>query len=111
MNVLPRRWRLWTEANRIELAWRLGTVTATLFAFALARCVAPAILTPPSGPGTPYPCGIGGTVCMGEDGGATGMCCGSDEVCGGAPFSGCAAGFCCYIGAGARSDASRDGGR
>lgn len=63
---------------------------AALFA---AGCATPAILTPATGPGTLYPCGVDGQVCP-----DTSECCATDEVCGGQPFSGCPEGMCCYAG-------------
>lgn len=50
------------------------------------------VLTPPSGPGTVYPCGLQGISC------GNGMCCWLGDVCGGGPFNGCPAGYCCYVG-------------
>lgn len=49
------------------------------------------VLTPASGPNTPYPCGILGTVCPAS------MCCPSENVCGGTDPS-CPAGQCCFVG-------------
>lgn len=57
---------------------------------------APAILTPPTGPGTEYPCGVNGVVCVGADAKPTGMCCPETFVCGGPyPNIGCFSGECC----------------
>ena len=70
---------------------------AILFVSVSVACAA---LTPgPTGPGTDWPCGYHGISCGG------GMCCDENEICGGAnegvkgaPFSGSAAGMCCYAG-------------
>lgn len=60
---------------------------------ALVACSTPAVLTPKTGPGTSYPCGVGGVECPGH------MCCGEGETCGGAfPAVGCPAGQCCFVG-------------
>lgn len=61
---------------------------------ALAACMAPLVLQPAEGPGTPYPCGYTGVSCAGH------MCCPQSHVCGGTPFSGCPAGQCCFEGDG-----------
>jgi hypothetical protein len=68
-------------------------VAALVLAAALGGCSTPAILvSPPTGPGTEWPCGLRGVVCGG------GMCCWSGDVCGGKPFSGCPAASCCFVG-------------
>lgn len=65
-----------------------------LAAIVVAACNTPTILTPKTGPGTPYPCGVNGTLCTTQH-----MCCGPDETCGGEPASvGCPKGMCCYLG-------------
>lgn len=56
---------------------------------ALVACDA-SILHPPTGPGTDLPCGERGQVCPNK------LCCDESEHCGGEPFSGCPAGYCCY---------------
>lgn len=56
-------------------------------------CATPADLTPKTGPGTDYPCGVQGLSCGG------GMCCDQNETCGdGSAFSGCGKGLCCFVG-------------
>jgi len=63
-----------------------------LFALVLVACGA-SILTPPTGPGTAYPCGIGGVSCPGN------MCCNEGNVCGSnSGFAGCPEGQCCFVG-------------
>jgi hypothetical protein len=59
----------------------------------LAACTTPAILTPAVGPGSDYPCGVGGTVCSHE------MCCPPSNTCGGDDPT-CPAGSCCFTGDG-----------
>lgn len=56
----------------------------------LAACTAPATLTPATGPGTSYPCGVDGKVCADHG------CCSQSESCGGEP--GCPAHSCCFTG-------------
>lgn len=76
-------------------------LAAVLLALTFAAC-GESILTPATGPGTEYPCGVGHTVCT------DGMCCGVGDVCGGSfPNVGCPAGACCYEGLDA---VSRDAG-
>lgn len=55
---------------------------------------AASVLRPPEGPGTSYPCGIGGVEC------SNGACCPGAHVCGveGDPWRRCEPGFCCYEG-------------
>lgn len=55
------------------------------------------INTPPTGPGTDYPCGVWGVVCAEASTvpGVT-MCCPQASICGySGPFSRCPAGSCC----------------
>jgi hypothetical protein len=56
----------------------------------LLACTAPATLTPATGPGSDYPCGVGGKLCIDKG------CCSESEDCGGAP--GCPAHSCCFFG-------------
>lgn len=49
------------------------------------------ILTPPTGPGTDYPCGLYGVECSNH------MCCGEGFACG-VDDPTCPAGMCCYVG-------------
>jgi hypothetical protein len=77
-----------------------------------AGCQTPGVLTPGTGPGTAYPCGIDGVVCSDSpDGGPlapTGMCCTEGQVCGGAfPNVGCPSGMCCAEGLSFGGDAGR----
>jgi len=44
-------------------------------------CHTPPILTPPTGPGTSYPCGVSGLVCT-TNGAPNGYCCGETQTCG-----------------------------
>lgn len=68
-------------------------------ALSLVACSTPAILQPKTGPGTSYPCGVSGVVCVDRYAHPTGMCCWQGEVCGGDfPNIGCPAGSCCYEG-------------
>jgi hypothetical protein len=66
-----------------------------LFLWALAMttaCGANTILTPPTGPGTEYPCGVDGTVCTVQK-----TCCPANNTCGGEPDAvGCPPGECCF---------------
>lgn len=59
-------------------------------------------LTPATGPGTSYPCGIGGVSCGNH------ACCPENHICGYVgPFARCEPGYCCYDGPdwpGARPD-------
>jgi hypothetical protein len=67
-----------------------------LAAIVVAACNTPTILTPKTGVGTSYPCGVNGTLCTTQH-----MCCGPNETCGGEPASvGCPKGMCCFIGEG-----------
>jgi hypothetical protein len=63
----------------------------------LTSCLA--ILDAKTGPGTDYPCGVGGVSCGGHE------CCPQYNVCGGTAFSGCPAGQCCFTGEGEHTDA------
>jgi hypothetical protein len=63
------------------------------------------ILTPPTGPDTPYPCGIRGVTCQ------EGACCPENHLCGfDGPFSRCPEGYCCYDGPHWPYSATPDGG-
>jgi hypothetical protein len=63
---------------------------ALLFA---SSCATPAILTPSTGKGTEYPCGVSGIECDDH------TCCPPRNVCGGDKgVFGCPPGLCCYIG-------------
>lgn len=71
----------------------LRAVLRDLSAFALLGAVAacaPSILTPPTGPGTEYPCGISGHQCAG------GGCCSNDSTC--CDGTTCTAGYCEFLG-------------
>lgn len=58
-----------------------------------AGCATPAVLEVPTGPGTSYPCGVGGVVCTTQK-----ACCDPGDTCGGEPESvGCPAGECCFV--------------
>lgn len=74
-----------------------------LFAFAIMACViacSASILTPPTGPGTEYPCGVNGHQCSG------GGCCSNSSTC--CDGTTCTAGYCEYIGGDMRApDAGR----
>ena len=61
-------------------------------ALALTLACAGAATNPPQGPGTAFPCGYMGVSCGNH------MCCDENEDCGGGPFNGCPAGYCCYNG-------------
>lgn len=66
---------------------------ALVYAALLAACTVPRELTPPTGPGTSYPCGVGGVECRTQH-----TCCSGVETCGGEPGSvGCPPGACCAI--------------
>ena len=72
--------------------WRALGILATVILFPaaavllalLATQCAPSILTPPTGPGTTYPCGVQGLVCT-TNGIPNHGCCLEGEVCGGDP--------------------------
>lgn len=74
---------------------KLCIALAALAVTFASSCSTPAILLPPTGPHTDYPCGIGGVVC------ASGACCSEGEYCGGErshadPMGNtCPAGACC----------------
>ena len=53
-------------------------------------CTTPSTLTPATGPGTDYPCGVDGRQCSDKG------CCSQSEACGGEP--GCPAHSCCFSG-------------
>jgi hypothetical protein len=78
-------------------------IVASLFVLALlavltASC-GPSILTPPTGPGTSYPCGTQGQQCSSGD-----CCLGPEyEDCGG-DVPNCPAGMCCSNGCNASGD-------
>lgn len=54
-------------------------VLGTVVTVAVASCAPGKFLTPPTGPGTPYPCGYYGVSCMPYDGSHT--CCHEGGVC------------------------------
>lgn len=56
----------------------------------IIACSSTSILTPKTGPGTPYPCGLNGHECR------DGNCCGDSMVC--CDGTSCTAGYCEYIG-------------
>jgi hypothetical protein len=60
----------------------------TVLAVGLTGC---GILQVKTGPGTDYPCGVGGVVCPEE------MCCFENSMCGNGG-NGCPADSCCYTG-------------
>ncbi len=66
-------------------------LAVSFVAFLVAACKM-SVLNPPVGPGTDYPCGIHGIQCPDQ------KCCWENDVCGGQPFSGCPADYCCYVG-------------
>lgn len=65
------------------------------------------LLTPPTGPNTSYPCGIGGVQC------SDGLCCPPNNECGWKEgnFGTCPIGYCCYLGGDDWPGAKPDGGR
>ena len=67
-------------------------VSALLLMLVACASSTPSILTPKTGPGTDYPCGVHGRSCGNH------MCCDEEEACGGVPFSGCPANMCCFTG-------------
>jgi hypothetical protein len=68
----------------------------------LVACGTPLLLTPATGHGTPYPCGVGGAACGGD------MCCSEGFICGNADaFVACPVGMCCWVG----ESMAPDGGR
>jgi hypothetical protein len=71
---------------------------ATLVSLIAVSCVSIPLLQVPTGPGTEYPCGIDGVVCLDVNGNPNHKCCGENEVCGGTAFSGCPADSCCFTG-------------
>lgn len=68
------------------------TLLTACFTAVLVTACNGGVLHPPVGPGTDYPCGLQGKSCGNH------MCCWLDEDCGGGPFNGCPAGYCCYNG-------------
>jgi hypothetical protein len=67
------------------------------------------LTTPPTGPGTEYPCGLHGVVCSQSEKRA--VCCPQNHICGSeGGFSRCTAGDCCYDGDDWPAGASRDDG-
>lgn len=83
--------------NKIALAIGiLITILVGLACFAVIvainGCSTPAILTPPSGPGTEYPCGVNGVECESK------LCCPQGFTCGGGTYSvGCPKDECCFV--------------
>lgn len=78
----------------------IRAILRDLFALALvgavvAACAAPSILTPRTGPGTSYPCGLNGHECP------DGQCCGNAQVC--CDGTTCTAGYCEFVGGGMRA--------
>jgi hypothetical protein len=65
--------------------------TVALLVLHACGCSTPSVLTPATGPGTDYPCGVSGRVCQNK------MCCGEYDVCGGDDPS-CPVGSCCFFG-------------
>jgi hypothetical protein len=66
---------------------KLFFVTAVV----VAACTTPSVLTPATGPGTAYPCGVDGHACSNK------ACCSNAEVCGGDEI-GCPPTMCCFVG-------------
>ena len=67
-------------------------------ALVFVACQTPPVLEPAVGPGTDYPCGVHGVVCLTLDGKPNGGCCSEGETCGGGKYdvgcpAGCAATF------------------
>lgn len=76
----------------------------------LAACSTPGILTPATGAGTSFPCGVQGTVCLTPAGRPSGFCCPSENVCGGQQpdtFQSCPENACCFVGPGVGDLATR----
>lgn len=70
----------------------MKSLVSLLLAFA-ASCSLP-ILTPKTGPGTDYPCGVHGILCR------PGWCCSDTDICGSAEAgSRCPPMECCFEGA------------
>ena len=61
-------------------------LSVALVLVVLASC---AVIQPPTGPGTDWPCGTNGKQCT------NGLCCPSDSDCGGEVLS-CPKGSCCF---------------
>lgn len=91
--------------------YAFATGLAVGFAILVAGgCATPAILTPPSGPGTEWPCGTSAHQCLDAQGSATGTCCDDGYVCGGQgadSFQTCPAGECCFVGSEGRRAGER----
>ena len=86
----PYRQNALTE-NARKPKWPGRVVFAGVFA--VFACHPLPILNPATGPGTGFPCGTQGQSCGNH------MCCQAEiEDCGGGPFNGCPAGYCCYNG-------------
>lgn len=66
----------------------MKTIAIIVLSFAAQACSA---LSAKTGPGTDYPCGVGGVVC------SHAMCCDEGSVCGGDDPT-CPAGQCCFVG-------------
>lgn len=85
-------------------------VSLVIAAGVLVACATPSILTPATGPGTTYPCGVTGVVCLTPQGQPSGYCCDQNNVCGGQQpdaFQSCPVGTCCYEGSAADFGARR----
>lgn len=67
----------------------LAVFLFAFFLFTLFACTTPNILTPKTGPGTDYPCGLQGIACGNH------YCCWQGDVCGEGAFSGCPVNYCC----------------
>jgi hypothetical protein len=80
-----------------------GALALVMYSCLGLGCNTPAILTPPIGPGTEWPCGYHGRVCKNS------MCCGEFDVCGEDDPS-CPANSCCFYGEDPEFSATRDGG-
>lgn len=79
---------------------RFVVLLATLSVLAIVACQSAGVLTPPTGPGTEYPCGINGHECPDS------MCCDNNSTC--CDGTSCTKGYCEYVGDalfGARRDA------
>jgi hypothetical protein len=91
---------------------RKGLVSVKTFVIAIAviaLACGPSILTPKTGPGTDYPCGVGWYVCPNSPV-KGGGCCLESDVCGGQqpdqPVT-CPSGMCCNEGIGQNDEAKR----
>jgi hypothetical protein len=78
----------------MTLKWVIASFCASAV---LITCASPSILTPPTGPGTDYPCGVNWYVCA-----KGGGCCMESDVCGGDQGPNqpvvCPEGMCCNEG-------------